>query len=134
MAVRKYHIILLYYESLFLLFPWKIISYISIMQQLHSTLTTRLPPMADTNFRSGGIYNLEELGELARRGRTQQGLTQQQAADYLNEKHHTETAQPQISAAERGDARYTSLIFRMIEAFTDYDVQPEALHRIHRKG
>ena len=90
--------------------------------------------MADTTFRSGGIYGLEELGELARRGRTKQGLTQQDAANVLNERYGTETAQPQISAAERGDARYTSLIFRMVEAFTDYDVQAEPLHRIQRTG
>lgn len=104
------------------------------MQQMPDPSITLSPPMADTSFRSGGIYSLEELGELARRGRRKQGLTQQKAADHLNDTYGTESAQPQISAAERGDARYTSLIFRMVEAFTDYDVQPESLHRIQRRG
>jgi transcriptional regulator with XRE-family HTH domain len=84
-------------------------------------------------YRTGATYSLVELGELARQGRQNMGLSQGEAADLINQKYHAEVAQPHISAAERGDSKYTQLIFRMVALLTPYTVLEEKVFRIKKQ-
>lgn len=95
-----------------------------------------LPEMADIRFRSGSSYTLEELAELARRGLEDRGLTQQQAADYLNEHFTPERGQfhrPQISSALRQPETNPGMVLLLVRAFTDYVVIEPARYTIQRK-
>ena len=82
------------------------------------------------------MYALAELAELARRGLHARGLTQQQAADWLNE--HVETTRgkiyrAQVTRALQDPERNPALVLLIVNHFTDYDVEPVPKYEIRRK-
>ena len=107
------------------------------------TMTLAIAPssysfMAKT-FRPGRTYTLDELAELARRGIENQGLTQQQAADHLNEHYPTARKgsakfhRAQVGAAIANPERNPRMLLLLIEAFTDYTVRTPPRYLLDRK-
>ena len=96
---------------------------------------TPVTPMG-TVFRPGRTYTLIELAELARRNLEHRGLTQQQAADFLNEhatpqrgKYH----RVQVGAALSQPEKNPGMVMLLIEMFTDYAVRTPARYLLDRK-
>ena len=88
-------------------------------------------PMPEQRFRSGGMYTIKELGELARRSIQTQGLTHQQVADWLNV--HVETPRGEVTRALRDPERNPTLVLLIVNHFTEYDVEPTPKYEIRRK-
>lgn len=92
--------------------------------------------MTATSFRNGSSYTLQELAELVRRGLKEKGLTQVEAAAYLNAhfepirgKYH----RPQVSAALTNPDTNPGMVLLMVEAFTDYEIKEAPRYKLSRK-
>lgn len=93
--------------------------------------------MSNPSFQTGETYTLDELASLARHGLDtfQGGITQVEAADYLN-KHHGgirgQYSQAQISGALKNPGRNPAMIRLLVEAFTDYRLDEKPRFLLHQ--
>lgn len=90
-----------------------------------------------TTFRNGSSYTLTELVDLVRRGLKEKGMTQAEAAAYLNE-HYEPTRgkyhRSQVGAALSDPETNPGMVLLLVQAVTDYEVKEPPRYKLSRKS
>ncbi|WP_423816181.1 helix-turn-helix domain-containing protein [Salinibacter ruber] len=97
--------------------PFHLARYISIFAH----------PLVPNPYDAGDYLSLEELGQLAKRRRREDGETQEDAAAALR------VEQSNISRAESGRSNAKDVLFRLIRHYTELDVESEPRYRLVEK-